>query len=52
MNLGLSEVIDVRDAAQELPKVQIEGYPLVTSKYLLSYDVDIDMPNTGNKLKN
>ena len=41
----LSSVIDVRDGTHASPKPQDEGYPLVTSKHLFEYDVDLDSPN-------
>lgn len=41
----LSKVIDVRDGTHASPKPQDEGYPLVTSKHLFEYDVDLESPN-------
>lgn len=41
----LSTVIDVRDGTHDSPKAQDEGYPLVTSKHLKGYDVDLQTPN-------
>lgn len=45
----LSKVIDVRDGTHDSPKQQEEGYPLVTSKHLLEYDVDLKSPNRISK---
>lgn len=41
----LSTVIEVRDGTHDSPKAQDEGYPLVTSKHLKEYDVDLQTPN-------
>lgn len=41
----LSKVIDVRDGTHASPKPQDEGYPLVTSKHLFEYDIDLESPN-------
>lgn len=41
----LSKVIDVRDGTHASPKPQDEGYPLVTSKHLFEFDVDLESPN-------
>ena len=45
----LSKVIDVRDGTHASPKPQDEGYPLVTSKHLFEYDVDLESPNKISK---
>ena len=41
----MSEIIDVRDGTHDSPKAVDTGYPLVTSKHLLPFGVDIDSPN-------
>lgn len=43
--IELSAVIDVRDGTHASPKAQEKGFPLVTSKHLLEYDVDLISPN-------
>ena len=43
--IAISEVIDVRDGTHDSPKPLEEGYPLVTSKYLLPFGVDVISPN-------
>lgn len=43
--IELSSVIDVRDGTHDSPKAQEEGYPLVTSKHLLPFDLDLASPN-------
>ena len=41
----MSEIIDVRDGTHDSPKAVETGYPLVTSKHLLPFGVDISSPN-------
>ena len=41
----LGTVIDVRDGTHDSPKPQDVGYPLVTSKHLMGYDIDLQAPN-------
>lgn len=41
----ITDIIDVRDGTHDSPKPQSEGFPLVTSKHLLSYGVDKVSPN-------
>lgn len=43
--IELSAVIDVRDGTHASPKAQEKGFPLVTSKHLLEYDVDLISTN-------
>ncbi len=43
--IALSEVIDVRDGTHDSPKSLEAGYPLVTSKHLLPFGVDVISPN-------
>ena len=38
--LQLSDVIDVRDGTHDSPSFQANGYPLITSKHLLPFNVD------------
>ena len=45
----IGELIDVRDGTHDSPKPVEQGYPLVTSKHLLSYGVDLASPNRINK---
>ena len=48
-SVELSSVIDVRDGTHDSPKPQKEGYPLVTSKHLLPFGVDLLSPNRISK---
>lgn len=41
----LSDIIDVRDGTHDSPKVQENGYPLVTSKHLRTFGVDTSAAN-------
>ncbi|MEE1340346.1 MAG: restriction endonuclease subunit S [Succinivibrionaceae bacterium] len=41
----LQDVVDVRDGTHDSPKSQNNGYPLVTSKHLNEYGVDLSTPN-------
>lgn len=43
--IAISEVIDVRDGTHDSPKPLQSGYPLVTSKHLFSFGVDVISPN-------
>lgn len=43
--VAISEVIDVRDGTHDSPKPLEAGYPLVTSKHLLPFGVDVFSPN-------
>lgn len=43
--ITISEVIDVRDGTHDSPKPLESGYPLVTSKHLLPFGVDVISPN-------
>lgn len=45
----LSEVIDIRDGTHESPKATDSGYPLVTSKHLLPFGVDVSSANIISK---
>lgn len=45
----LGELIDVRDGTHDSPKAVEQGYPLVTSKHLLPYGVDLIAPNRISK---
>jgi len=47
--IPISDVIDVRDGTHDSPKAVAEGYPLVTSKHLLSFGVDLTTPNKISK---
>ena len=42
---SLGELIDVRDGTHDSPKAIAQGFPLVTSKHLLPYGVDLVAPN-------
>lgn len=43
--VSMSDVIDVRDGTHDSPKPIVKGYPLVTSKHLLPFGVDLNSPN-------
>lgn len=43
--MKMSEVIDVRDGTHDSPKSLESGYPLVTSKHLLPFGVDVISSN-------
>ncbi len=43
--IAISKVIDVRDGTHDSPKPFEAGYPLVTSKHLLPFGVDVISPN-------
>lgn len=43
--IAISKVIDVRDGTHGSPKPLESGYPLVTSKHLLPFGVDVISPN-------
>jgi len=45
----ISELIDVRDGTHDSPKAVERGFPLVTSKHLLPYGVDLMSPNRISK---
>lgn len=45
----LQEVVDVRDGTHDSPKSNKVGYPLVTSKHLLSFGVDSSTSNRISK---
>lgn len=47
--IEISSVIDVRDGTHDSPKAQETGLPLVTSKHLLPYGVDLSSPNRITK---
>jgi type I restriction enzyme S subunit len=44
--IPIIEIIDVRDGTYDSPKSIDKGFPLVTSKHLLSYGVDSISPNS------
>jgi len=44
-DMTMAEIIDVRDGTHDSPKAVDMGYPLVTSKHLLPFGVDIESPN-------
>lgn len=46
---ALSEIIDIRDGTHDSPKVTSNGYPLVTSKHILPFGVDISAANLISK---
>lgn len=46
---ALSEMIDIRDGTHDSPKAVDNGYPLVTSKYLLPFGVDKASANRISK---
>ena len=41
----ISKIIDIRDGTHDSPKPTETGYPLVTSKHLLPYGIDVLSPN-------
>lgn len=43
--ITISRVIDIRDGTHDSPKPLEAGYPLVTSKHLLPFGVDVISPN-------
>lgn len=43
--ITIAEVIDVRDGTHDSPKPLEVGYPLITSKHLLPFGVDVITPN-------
>lgn len=45
----ISSVIEVRDGTHDSPTAQEAGFPLVTSKHLLPYGVDLVSPNKISK---
>ena len=45
----MSSVIEVRDGTHDSPRPQEAGFPLVTSKHLLPYGVDLSSPNKISK---
>ena len=47
--VNLSSIIDVRDGTHDSPKAVDEGFPLVTSKHLLPYGVDLSTANLISK---
>jgi type I restriction enzyme S subunit len=47
--MPISELIDVRDGTHDSPKAVKQGFPLVTSKHLLPYGVDLASPNRISK---
>ncbi|MCR4651095.1 MAG: restriction endonuclease subunit S [Lachnospiraceae bacterium] len=47
--VNLSSIIDVRDGTHDSPKAVDEGFPLVTSKHLLPYGVDLSNANLISK---
>ena len=47
--VSLSTIIDVRDGTHDSPKAIDDGFPLVTSKHLLSYGVDLSTTNLISK---
>ena len=47
--IPISELIDVRDGTHDSPKVVEKGFPLVTSKHLLPFGVDLVTPNLISK---
>ena len=46
---SIDKYIDVRDGTHDSPKAQKTGYPLITSKHLLSYGVDSSQANLISK---
>jgi len=46
----LGELIDIRDGTHDSPKITEQGFPLVTSKHLLPYGVDLNAPNRISKV--
>ena len=49
IEIPIGEIIDVRDGTHDSPKPVKAGFPLVTSKHLLPYGVDIVSPNRISK---
>lgn len=47
--VSLSTIIDVRDGTHDSPKAVENGFPLVTSKHLLPYGVDLSTANLISK---
>ena len=47
--INLSSIIDVRDGTHDSPKTVDDGFPLVTSKHLLPYGVDLSTANLISK---
>ncbi len=47
---SICEIVDVRDGTHDSPKAVDKGYPLVTSKHLLPYGVDLIAPNQISKV--
>ena len=45
----LSEVLDIRDGTHDSPKFHKEGFPLITSKHLLPFGVNISNANLISK---
>lgn len=45
----IGEIVDVRDGTHDSPKAVKYGFPLVTSKHLLPYGVDLVTPNRISK---
>ncbi len=43
--IDISKIIDVRDGTHDSPKPLEVGYPLITSKHLLPFGVDVITPN-------
>lgn len=48
-HMELSDIIDVRDGTHDSPKLQSDGYPLITSKHLLPFSVDRASANRISK---
>jgi len=48
--MPISNMIDVRDGTHDSPKAVEHGFPLVTSKHLLPYGVDLITPNHISKV--
>lgn len=49
IEIPIGKIIDVRDGTHDSPKPVKVGFPLVTSKHLLPYGVDIISPNRISK---
>ena len=47
--MPIGELIDVRDGTHDSPKPVEHGFPLVTSKHLLPYGLDLASPNRISK---
>ena len=45
----LSKIIEVRDGTHDSPKPKETGYPLVTSKHLMPFCIDLESPNKISK---